>query len=104
MDSYKTCGNCKHWGVKFGVIVTLPDDGPLGRRSVERAPCQLNAVEPEAGDGAVVMLGPESHCRCHADAWQPSEDFRRELAEENDYGVRPGADFPATLQRPVHAF
>lgn len=100
MDSYKTCGNCKYWGVRFAITVTLPDDGPLGQRSVERAPCLRNAIEADAGDGAVVLLGPESHCCFHADAWEPADDFS--LGDEESpqfYGVRPGVDFPATLCR-----
>lgn len=100
----KTCSTCAHWGIRFMTTVTVPDSGPLGAVSRQLAPCLCDAVEPDAGFGAVVLLGPESHCRCHLDAWEPSEDFRRELAEETDYGVRPGVDFPATLQRPVHAF
>lgn len=105
MRDHKVCGSCAHWGVRrFSMLVTVPDRGPLGMVSRQLAPCLISAVDADAGDGAVVMLGPESHCRCHADAWQPSEDFRRELAEETDYGVRPGVDYPATLQRPVHAF
>lgn len=107
----KTCGNCCYYGWMFEAVVTVPDrNAEHGLASRKLAPCLWNngagygAVEPDAGFGAVVLLGPESHCRCHADAWQPSEDFRRELAEENDYGVRPGVDFPATLQRQRHAF
>ena len=60
-------------------------------------------MEPDAGFGAVVLLGPESHCRCHADAWQAA-DMDEPSGDGDDYGVRPGVDFPATLQRPVHAF
>ena len=95
----KTCGNCKHWGVKFGATVTLPDDGPLGQRSVERAPCLLNAIEPDAGDGAVVLLGPESHCRCHADAWEAVDGFDDGEESPEMYCVWAGVDFPVTLRR-----
>ena len=99
-NDHKTCGNCRHWGIaKFGITVTIPDDGPLGQLSVERAPCLLNAIEPDAGDGAVVLLGPESHCRCHSDAWEPVDGFDGDDESPETYGVRAGVNFPATLRR-----
>ena len=100
----KACGNCKHWGIRFMTTVTVPDSGPLGAVSRQLAPCLCDAVEPDAGFGAVVLLGPESHCRCHADAWQPAADIDEPSGDGDDYGVRPGVDFPATLQRQRHAF
>ena len=103
-DDLKTCGNCRHWGWMFEVEVTLPDSGPMGRVSIKLAPCLCRAVEADAGDGAVVLLGPDSHCQSHADAWEPSDDFLDELRDAEDYGVRPGVDFPATLRRPVASF
>lgn len=105
MNDHKVCGSCAHWGVRrFSVLVTVPDRGPLGMVSRQLAPCLLNAVEPDAGDGAVVMLGPESHCRCHHDAWQPADGCDDDAESPELYGVRPGVDFPATLQRQRHAF
>ena len=105
MNDHKTFGTCRHWGWKFEVDVTLPDAGPLGRVSIKRAPCLIQAVEPDAGDGAVVLLGPESHCRCHLNAWEPSDDFQYEQEQgADDFGVLPGVDFPATLPLPSRAF
>lgn len=54
MNDHKTCGTCRHWGWKFEVDVTLPDAGPLGRVSIKRAPCLIQAVEPDAGDFGVL--------------------------------------------------
>ena len=100
MNDHKVCGTCRHWGWKFEVGVTLPDAGPLGRVSIKRAPCLIHAVDPDAGFGAVALLGPESHCRCHRNAWEPSDDFCLDDVESPEfYGVRPGVDFPATLCR-----
>lgn len=95
----KTCGNCKHWGVRFSVLVTVPDSGPLGAVSRQLAPCLCDAVEPDAGFGAVVLLGPESHCRCHADAWESADGFDDGEESPEMYGVRAGVDFPVTLCR-----
>ena len=101
MNDHKTCGNCKYWGVQFEVAVTVPDDGPFGRITLRRPPCLCYAVEPDAGYGAVVLLGPESHCRYHADEWEPLDDADADADAETcaTYGVRPGVDFPATLHR-----
>ena len=104
MNDHKTCGNCRYWGLSFMTDIPLPDDGPFGRVSRSLAPCLCMAVEADAGDGAVVLLGPESHCQSHADAWEASEDFLDELRAADDYGVRPGVDFPATLRRPAASF
>lgn len=99
----RTCGTCRHWATEFEIAVTLPDNGPFGRVSFRRAPCMKNAVEPDAGFGAVVLLGPDSHCQCHADAWEAADDYLLEQEEAADYGVIPGVDFPATLSRPLAA-
>lgn len=107
----RRCGTCAHYGRAFAVTVTPPGGGP-----VERAPCLCHAVEPDAGEGAVVLLGPESHCRCHADSWEadaaasPAGGDGGDDGDNGDddhggdgcaiYGVRPGVDFPWTLRRP----
>lgn len=71
MNDHKVCGNCKYWNQLYSVFVTLPDSSAEhGLASRWLAPCLwhsgtgLGAVEPDAGFGAVVLLGPESHCRC----------------------------------------
>lgn len=97
-DDERLCGTCAHYGQALAVRVILPEGSPSGSGPCLRAPCLCHAVEPDAGFGAVVLLGPESHCRCHADAWEPSEDFQCELGDD-DYGVRPGVDFPYSLRR-----
>ena len=100
----RACGTCRHWGTDFEIAVTLPDNGPFGRVSFRRAPCLKNAVEADAGFGSIVLLGPESHCQCHADAWEAAAWYREEQEEAAaDYGVIPGVDFPATLYRPLAA-
>ena len=66
----RICGTCAHYGQALAVTVLLPEGSPAGSGPRLRAPCLCHAVEPDAGFGAVVLLGPESHCRCHADAWQ----------------------------------
>lgn len=102
MQTEHTCGTCRHWGTDYEVSVTVPDNGPFGRVSLRRAPCLCDAVEPDAGYGAVVLLGPDSHCAMHADAWEPLADAEAcgDVCEPCAvYGVRPGVDFPATLHR-----
>ena len=94
----RVCGTCAHYGQALAVTVILPDGCPAGSGPRLRAPCLRHAVEPDAGYGAVVLLGPESHCRCHADAWQPA-DADEPSDGNDDYGVRPGVDFPWTLRR-----
>ena len=94
----RVCGTCVHYGQALAVTVILPDGSPAGSGPRLRAPCLRHAVEPDAGFGAVVLLGPESHCRCHADAWQPA-DADEPSDGNDDYGVRPGVDFPWTLRR-----
>ena len=94
----RVCDTCAHYGRTLAVTVILPDGSPAGSGPRLRAPCLRHAVEPDAGFGAVVLLGPESHCRCHADAWQPA-DADEPSGDNDDYGVRPGADFPWTLRR-----
>ena len=95
----RICGTCAHYGQALAVTVLLPEGSPAGSGPRLRAPCLCHAVEPDAGFGAVVLLGPESHCRCHADAWQAAEDMDEPSDDGDDYGVRPGADFPWTLRR-----
>ena len=101
----RTCGTCRFWGAEtYMQTVTLPDNGPFGRVSFRRAPCLKGAVEPDAGFGAIVLLGPDCHCQCHADAWEAADDYLLEQEEADaDYGVIPGVDFPATLSRPLAA-
>lgn len=95
----RVCRNCVHWNpaaaaLRYGV----PGSAGLGI-------CEADAIEPDAGKGAVVLLGPRSHCQCHAQAWEPDEGYLIELADdwlrqENParyLGLRPGEDFPATL-------
>lgn len=96
----RICGTCAHYGLTLTVTVHLPPGSPAGQGDCQLAPCLCHAVEPDAGFGAVVLLAPESHCLCHADAWEASQEYRQELAEgEPDYGVRPGVDYPLTLHR-----
>ncbi len=96
----RVCGTCVHYGHDLAVNVRLPG-GPSPEQSARLlAPCLIRAVEADAGPGATVLLGPESHCHSHADAWEPSEDFLEELRDAEDYGVRPGEDYPFSLRRP----
>ena len=97
-DDERVCGTCVHYGRALAVTVLLPDGSPAGNGPRLRAPCLCHAVEPDAGFGAVVLLAPESHCRCHADAWEP-EDNNEPASSDDDYGVRPGTDFPWGLRR-----
>ena len=88
----RVCGTCVHYGHDLAVNVRLPG-GPSPEQSARLlAPCLIRAVEADAGPGATVLLGPESHCYSHADAWEPSEDFLEELRDAEDYGVRPGEE------------
>ncbi len=102
-DESKTCGTCRFWGKDLAVDIKVPANGSHGELiTIHLAPCLRYAVEPDAGDGAIVLLGPESHCKCHADAWEAALGWleEREAAEaipQYDYGVRPGIDYPATL-------
>lgn len=98
-DDDRVCGTCVHYGHALAVTVILPAGGPFGSGPRRRAPCLIHAVDPDAGYGAVALLGPESHCRCHRNAWEPSDDFLDELEDEDDRGVLPGVDFPYSLRR-----
>ena len=66
-----TCGNCKYWDT-----ATTADMGisPLRQFGI----CGCYAIEPDAGHGTLVLLGPESHCQQHAADFEPSEDFLAE--------------------------
>lgn len=102
-DESKTCGTCRFWGKDLAVDIKVPANGSHGELiTIQRAPCLRYAVEPDAGDGAIVMLGPESHCQCHADIWR--SDYVDPVSVydgygEDDFGCVPGVDFPATLYR-----
>ena len=67
-----TCGNCKYWDT-----ATTADMGisPLRQFGI----CGCYAIEPDAGHGALVLLGPRSHCQQHAADFEPSEDFLAKL-------------------------
>lgn len=103
----KLCGTCRFWCKDLAVDIKVPAYAPHEGRlvTIRCAPCRCNAVEPDAGFGAVVLMGPESHCQSHADAWEPVENDYAEPESvydgygENDFGCVPGVDFPATLSR-----
>lgn len=72
-----TCGNCKYWDT-----ATTADMGisPLRQFGI----CGCYAIEPDAGHGTLVLLGPESHCQQHAAAFEASEDFLARLREAEE--------------------
>lgn len=73
-DEAKTCGNCAHWDTASTAAMGIP---PIRRFGI----CGCMAIEPDAGHGALVLLGPASDCRQHADAWKPSRDFLETLRQ-----------------------
>lgn len=101
-DDARVCRNCAHWDTAHETIA-YTRGGLHGIRQIKVCPCRVDAIEPDAGAGAVVLLGPDSHCRLHADAWEAAEEYATEFAAMQDMamynGVIPGVDFPASLGR-----
>jgi hypothetical protein len=99
----QTCLNCRHWDLDHEAIITLNEHGRTRQHKV--CPCLADAVNAEAGYGAIVMLGPESDCLSQDMAWEPCPEFMAEYHAEQEarwdmaayYGVKAGIDFPATL-------
>lgn len=99
MTITRTCRTCQHWDTRNETYITA--------RGITRtyAPCSVNAVEADAGPGCIALLGPDSHCQYHAQAWEPSDDYLAELADAQAYddnpdrynGVTAGVDYPVTL-------
>ena len=96
------CENCKHWDIDHESLVTTKG-GFWGTTQHRLCPCLADAIEPDAGEGALLLLGPASHCHMHADAWEPSEEYMVDHAAREDMaaynGVMAGFDCPATLHR-----
>lgn len=88
------CGNCAHWrkleGITSGSLGILPralqNGCPLGY-------CACGAVEPDAGDFAVVLLSEESHCIMHKDAFEPSDEFLDRMERSAEWSECPPKPF-----------
>lgn len=64
----RKCGTCAHWDDKLATEMGI---SPLR----ELRPCAKGAVDNDCGFGAIVLLGPECHCRAHGEEWEPSSDY-----------------------------
>lgn len=76
-DSEMICRNCTHWDTAATEEMGI---SPLRQLGI----CDCMAIEPDAGHGALVLLGPESHCRCHAAEFRASQAFLSMLSEAED--------------------
>lgn len=79
----RVCGNCKHWDIDHESLVTTKG-GFWGTTQHRLCPCLADAIEPDAGEGALLLLGPASHCHMHADTWEPSKEYLEELSYTKD--------------------
>lgn len=72
----KTCGACAYWDHQSvrGLLV------PAAAQTYGL--CSQMAVDPDAGDEALLLLSEHSHCRNHACAYAPSSDYLNILWEE----------------------
>ena len=99
------CRNCAHF------LRALPVSVPVGGAFLTRRFCCKAHFSPDAGEGAVVLVGPESACTGAINCvFQPSgeyldtQDYSLEVSPDDlhnlcgIYGVLPGIDFPATLE------
>lgn len=100
------CGNCQHWGREQ--ILSLRLQTATGPAWWEVAPCLRDAVEPDAGPDALILLSENSNCLQHADLFEPSLEFCLEYKPRHNQfqcqsnGVLPGRDFPASLTPSKH--
>lgn len=108
MEPEQICGNCAHWlgySKLFSVGITYYankfDTKPVTRTF---APCRACAVQADAGDH-IVLTTENGHCRYQEEeAFTPAPWYYEELKEQHLdedalYGLKPGIDFPATLNR-----
>ena len=89
------CANCAHW--KDAAKVAIPmDDGFMERRL-----CRYPEFYGDAGEGAITLVGPKSDCTgAGTCAFQPSEAYLEGIGADapcDDFGVRPGLEYPGTL-------
>ena len=67
------CGNCEHWDVRAAERMGIAS-------GLRLAPCAMRAVRLDgAGQGGLVLCGPDNHCREYDEAFEPSQDFVSEL-------------------------
>lgn len=106
MEQEQICGNCAHWlgyDSRFTIYVPQYINGKIVKKRY--APCECNAVEADAGE-SVTLLAEYGHCQCHSDAFEPGPWYLEELEEQHLdeaalYGLKPGIDFPATLNKSI---
>lgn len=72
----QTCGACAHWDHQ----PVRDFFGPLAAQTYGL--CSQMAVDPDAGDEALLLLSGHSHCRNHACAYAPSADYLNILWDE----------------------
>ena len=89
------CANCAHWKE------ALPFFIPQGGKLLERRLCRHAEFYGDAGAGSVTLVGPESDCTgAGTCAFQPSEAYLEGIEADtscDDFGVRPGLEYPGTL-------
>ena len=69
----ENCGNCAYWDTVAATRMGLAE-------GLDLAPCARCGVELDsAGEGGMVLLGPDNHCRNHNKEFAPALHFLLEL-------------------------